>query len=46
MYWSHKIIAHTIKRAIQSQYFIDADCPATVTAQSQGSRTDGLRLYS
>lgn len=45
MYGSHKIIPHTIKRAIQSQCFIDAYCPATVTAESQGTDTDAVGLY-
>lgn len=45
MYGGHKIISHTIKRAIQSQCFIDAYCPATVTAESQGTNADGLGLY-
>lgn len=46
MYESHKIILQTIKRAIQSQCFIDAYCPATVTAESQSATPDGLGLYS
>ena len=46
MYGGHKIILHTIKRAIQSQFFIDAYCPATVTAESQGAGIHGLGLYS
>lgn len=45
MYGGHKAIPHTIKRAIQSQCFIDAYCPATVTAESQGANCDGLGLY-
>lgn len=46
MYEGHKVILHTIKRAIQSQCFIDAYCPATVTCESRGAGTDGLGLYS
>lgn len=42
MYEGHKVILHTIKRAIQSQCFIDAYCPATVTCESRGAGTDGL----
>lgn len=45
MHGGHKIIPHTIKRAMQSQCFIDAYCPATVTAQSLGASIDGLGLY-
>lgn len=45
MYGSHKIILHTIKRAIWSQCFIDAYCPATVTTESQGTNTNGIGLY-
>lgn len=45
MHGGHKIIPHTIKRAMQSQCFIDAYCPATVTAQSQGASIDGLGLH-
>lgn len=45
MYRSHKIIPHTIKRAIQSQCFIDPYCPATVTAESQGTDSRGVGLY-
>lgn len=45
MYGSHKIIPHTIKRAIPSQCFIDAYCPATVATESQGTNTGGVGIY-
>ena len=46
MYGAHKIILHTIKRATQGQCFIDAHCPAAVTAGVPGAAIDGLGLYS
>lgn len=42
MYGSHKIILLPLNKAIQSQCFIDAYCPATVTTDSQGVNTNGL----
>lgn len=44
MYDSHKITLHVIKRAAQSHCFIDAYCPAMVTAQLCAAISDGLGL--